>query len=61
MKPKRANDRYLGGVCGGIAEFFRLNATAVRVIWALVTLLTFMIPGLLIYIVLWVVMEPPDE
>ena len=61
MKFKRANDRYLGGVCGGVAEFFGLNPLLVRIIWLLVSLITFILPGLLIYIVLWVIMESPDE
>ena len=30
----------LDGVCGGIAEYFDLDPTLVRVIWALVTLCT---------------------
>ena len=61
MKFKRANDRYLGGVCGGIAEWFKLNPKVVRVVWAVISLITFFFPGLIIYIVLWIIMEPPDE
>lgn len=61
MKLKRANDRYLGGVCGGIAEYLKVNPNFVRIIWSLVTLFSAMIPGLILYIILWIIMEPPEE
>lgn len=45
------NDRYISGVCGGIAEYFGLNATLIRLIFLLI------VPaGLLIYIVLAVIL-----
>lgn len=61
MKFKRSNDRYLGGVCGGIAEYFGVNPYFVRITWALLSLITFVIPGLIVYVVLWIIMIPPDE
>lgn len=61
MKLKRASDRYLGGVCGGIAEWFNLNPTLVRIMWAVVTAITFLIPGLIVYVILWATMIKPDE
>lgn len=61
MKFKRSNDRYLGGVCGGVAEYFGLKPLLVRIIWAAVSLITLFLPGLIIYILLWVIMEKPDE
>lgn len=61
MKLKRANDRYLGGVCGGIAEYLKVNPNLVRIIWSLVTLFSAMIPGLILYVILWMIMEPPEE
>lgn len=61
MKLKRASDRYLGGVCGGIAEWFNLTPTLVRIVWAVITIITFIIPGLIVYIILWTTMIKPDE
>lgn len=61
MNLKRANDRYLGGVCGGIAEFLGLNPWIIRIAWAFITLITFMIPGLVVYLILWNTMQSPDE
>lgn len=58
---KRANDRYVAGVCGGIAEFLNINPWIVRTLWGLLTLITFMIPGLIVYLILWNTMTAPEE
>ena len=58
---KRSNDRYLGGVCGGIAEYLKVNPLLVRIVWSILTIFTIMIPGLIVYIILWNTMMPPDE
>lgn len=56
---RSANNRMLGGVLGGIAQYFNWNATAVRIVFLLLTALTNFIPGLVIYVVLYVTL-PPD-
>ena len=38
----------LAGVCGGVAEYLNMDATVVRIIWAL---LSFFGPGILAYII----------
>ena len=58
---KRSNDRYLGGVCGGIADYLKVNPLIVRIVWSVLTAFTIMIPGLIVYIILWNTMLPPDE
>ena len=45
-------DAQIAGVCGGIAEYFELDPTVVRVAYVLLSLLT-IFAGLLVYIVLW--------
>jgi phage shock protein PspC (stress-responsive transcriptional regulator) len=53
-------DRKLAGVCGGLGEYFNLDPTLVRVLFVLATLAGG--PGLILYIVLWLVMpEASDE
>jgi phage shock protein C len=47
-------NRKIAGVCGGIAEYFGIDPTLVRVI-AVLLLLPGGLPGLLPYLVLWVV------
>jgi phage shock protein C len=55
MRPR--NDRKIAGVCAGVAEYFDLDVTLVRVVWLLVFLLGG--TGLIAYVVGWIVM--PDE
>lgn len=50
-------DRILGGVAGGLADFFDVDATLVRIIFVLLTI--FGGSGLLIYLILWVIV--PSE
>lgn len=51
-------DRMLAGVCGGIAEYFGIDPVLVRII-AVILLLPGGLPGLLPYLILWVVV--PEE
>ena len=57
---RSAKDKKLGGVCGGIAEYFEIDSTIVRLAWVLFTL--FVGAGLLAYIIAMLVMpNPPVE
>ena len=47
-------EKMIGGVCGGLAEYFGIDPTIVRVLWVVVTLLGG--AGLLAYLILWVIM-----
>lgn len=53
---RSASDRMIGGVCGGLARYFGIDATIVRLVFVLAVL-----SGLspLIYVILWIVM--PQE
>jgi len=60
-KPLRRSrrNRMIAGVCGGIAEWLGWDATLVRVLYVVVSILSVAFPGILVYIVLWVLM--PQE
>ena len=45
----------IGGVIGGLAEHFDLDPTMLRVIYVIVSILSVAFPGILVYLVLWVV------
>ena len=47
-------NRAIAGVCGGLAEYFDIDATVVRVAYVLVSIFSVAFPGLLIYIILWI-------
>ncbi len=51
----KSTDKKLDGVCAGIAEYFEIDPTIVRLIYALVTLFTAVGTGIIIYIILAVV------
>ncbi|WP_221409144.1 PspC domain-containing protein [Reichenbachiella versicolor] len=55
---KKSHDKVLAGVCGGLAEYFGLDLTLVRIGYVLISLLSAAFPGLLIYVILWIIM--PD-
>ena len=46
----RSNDKKICGVCGGIAEYFELDPTVVRLLWVLLSLFSAGFPGILAYI-----------
>lgn len=57
---RSVNNRQLWGVCAGLADYFDLDVSIVRVLFVLFTVLGG--PGLLVYIVLaFVVPEEPVE
>lgn len=53
-KLSRSNNKMIGGVCAGIAEYLGLDPTIVRIVWVL--LLFFAGFGILLYLILWIVM-----
>jgi phage shock protein C len=50
------NDRIIGGVCGGIARWLGWDATAVRILYVLLSVFSAAFPGILVYLALWIVM-----
>ena len=60
-KLTRSKDKMIAGVCGGIAEYFQIDPTLVRVLYVLVSILSAAFPGILAYIILMFVMPPPDS
>ncbi|MHB8525193.1 MAG: PspC domain-containing protein [Candidatus Acidiferrales bacterium] len=53
---RSAIDSKIGGVCGGMAEYFGMDSTLVRLLWVMVTFFTGIIPGLLVYVAAWLIM-----
>ena len=51
----RSADKKIAGVCGGLAEYFGMDASIVRIIYLLATIFT-AFAGVLIYILLMIVM-----
>lgn len=53
--------KILGGVCGGIAEWLGWDPTAVRILYVVVSILSAAFPGLIVYIVLWLLMPEAES
>ncbi|HYX19789.1 MAG TPA: PspC domain-containing protein [Thermoanaerobaculia bacterium] len=63
-EPKRRLTRsrqhkMIAGVCGGLAEYFELDPTIVRVAYVLISIVSVAFPGILAYIILMFVIPPP--
>jgi phage shock protein C len=55
---RRGRDRWLGGVCSGLAEYFNVDPLFIRIAFVAAAFLQGF--GILLYFVLWVLMPPPD-
>lgn len=49
-------DRVLAGVVGGIARRFDWNPTVVRALFVIISVVSAAFPGLLVYLLLWMLM-----
>lgn len=61
-KPLRRSrrNRMIGGVVAGLAEHFGLDITLARVIYVLISIFSAAFPGILVYIILWVLIPSED-
>jgi phage shock protein C len=58
---RSTTNKMLGGVCGGCAEYFGWDPTFVRIIYALVSIFSAAFPGIIVYLVFWVIVpKRPD-
>ena len=47
-------NRMVAGVCGGIAEYFNVDPTVVRIAWAILSIVGAL--GILAYVICWILM-----
>lgn len=52
------NNKMLAGVCAGIANYFGLDPTLIRVAYVLLTVFT-AFAGVIVYLLLWIII--PEE
>lgn len=48
-------DRMVAGVIGGLAEYLGVDATLARVVFVILSIVSAAFPGLLVYLLLWVI------
>lgn len=56
----RSKDQMVAGVCAGIAEYFGWDKGVVRLVYLILSVFSVAFPGILVYIVLWIIM-PEDK
>lgn len=55
------HDRVLAGVLGGIAHRFGWNPTLVRILYVVGSTLSAAFPGILVYLVLWLLIPEGND
>lgn len=60
LRRSRKN-KMIAGVVGGLAEYFDLDITVLRIVYVLVSLFSAAFPGIIVYLILWVIMPLDDN
>lgn len=55
------SDSMIGGVCAGIARHFGWSITGTRVAYVLLSIFSAAFPGIIVYLVLWLVLPLADD
>jgi phage shock protein PspC (stress-responsive transcriptional regulator) len=58
LRRSRTN-RQIAGVVGGLADYFQVDATLLRVIYVVGSIISAAFPGVLVYLLLWLLI-PED-
>jgi phage shock protein PspC (stress-responsive transcriptional regulator) len=52
----RSKNRVIAGVCAGWAEYLGWDITLVRVLYLVLSIISAAFPGILVYIIFWIIM-----
>jgi phage shock protein C len=55
----RSRDKIIAGVCGGLANYFGLEISLVRIGFVLIGIVTAVLPLFLVYMIMWLII--PEE
>lgn len=56
------NNLTIAGVCGGLAEFFGIDATAIRLLWVVLSIVCgAVIGGVIAYLIAWRIIPRPAD
>lgn len=53
---RSSQNRMIAGVCGGLAAWLGWDPTMVRVLYVIVSIVSVAFPGILVYVILWILM-----
>lgn len=60
LRRSRTN-RQIAGVVGGLAEYFGVDPTLLRVAYVVISIVSAAFPGILVYLLLWLLVPEADE
>jgi phage shock protein C len=60
LRRSRTN-RQVAGVIGGLAEYFRVDSTLLRVVYVVGSIVSAAFPGLLVYVLLWLLIPEAED
>jgi len=55
------SSKMIGGVCAGIAQYFDLDVSLIRLLFVGIALITALFPMLAFYIVAWIIIPTEEE
>jgi phage shock protein C len=58
---RSSSDKMIAGVIGGIARYFGFDSTMARILYVVLSVISVAFPGILVYILLWVIMPTENE
>ncbi|MCK6372439.1 MAG: PspC domain-containing protein [Gammaproteobacteria bacterium] len=56
-----SRNRLLLGVCAGLAEWYGVETNFVRLFYLMTSAACVFVPGIVIYLILWMIMRPAEE
>ena len=56
---RSSKQRMIAGVCGGLAEYFDMDVTIMRLLFVAISLFTVLFPVVIFYILAWIIV--PEE
>ena len=60
-KLQRSANKMVAGVCGGIAEYFDVDPTLIRVVYVALTIFSAAFPGVLLYLIMALLMPQAEH
>jgi phage shock protein C len=60
LRRSRSN-KMIAGVIGGLANYFGFDPTMARVLYVILSVVSVGFPGILVYIILWIIMPEEGE
>jgi phage shock protein C len=55
------SNRMIAGVIGGLARYFGFDPTLARVLYVILSVVSVAFPGIVVYIILWIIMPEEGE